>query len=77
MSILFARDKEFIDSLWQALNHPDTLQNLKLVGKSYGSGAIKVEPGNLSKLSIPERIVDKFALHELHKTNTEQLELFG
>lgn len=45
-------DKEYIDNLWKALNHPDTLENLKLVGKSYGSGAIKVEPGNLNKLQF-------------------------
>ena len=55
-------DKEFIDKLWQALNHPETLENLKLVGKSYGAGAIKVEPGNLSKLPIPEHIVKLFDL---------------
>lgn len=55
-------DKKFIEKLWQALNHPDTLENLKLVGKSYGSGAIKVEPGNLNKLPIPEHIVKEFDL---------------
>ena len=55
-------DKEFIEKLWQALNHPDTLVNLKLVGKSYGSGAIKVEPCNLKRLPIPEHIVKLFEL---------------
>ncbi len=69
-------DKEFIDKLWQVLNHPDTLENLKLVGKSYGSGAIKVEPGNLSKLPIPEHIVNLFGLKRPYKTNTGQLEIF-
>jgi methylase of polypeptide subunit release factors len=69
-------DKEFIDKLWQVLNHPDTLENLKLVGKSYGSGAIKVEPGNLSKLPIPEHIVNQFDLKRPYKTNTGQLEIF-
>ncbi|MGQ0740250.1 MAG: Eco57I restriction-modification methylase domain-containing protein [Bacteroidota bacterium] len=69
-------DKEFIDKLWQVLNHPDTLENLKLVGKSYGSGAIKVEPGNLSKLPIPEHIVNMFGLKRPYKTNTGQLEIF-
>ncbi|MCK9399622.1 MAG: N-6 DNA methylase [Bacteroidales bacterium] len=58
------RDKEFVDKLWQVLNHPDTLENLKLVGKSYGSGAIKVEPGNLNKLPIPEHIVNLFDLKQ-------------
>jgi hypothetical protein len=69
-------DKEYIDNLWQALNHPITLANLKLVGKSYGSGAIKVEPGNLSKLSIPEKIVAEYNLNRPYKTIAGQLEIF-
>ena len=69
-------DKEFTDKLWQALNHPDTLENLKLVGKSYGSGAIKVEPSNLSKLPIPEHIVKLYDLKRPYKTADGQLEIF-
>lgn len=69
-------DKEFVENLWQALNHPDTLENLKLVGKSYGSGAIKVEPKNLSKLQIPEHIVKQFNLKRPYKTADGQLEIF-
>jgi len=55
-------EKEYIDNLWKILNHPSTLQNLRLVGKSYGSGAIKVEPRNLEKLPIPENLVRKYKL---------------
>ncbi|MCU0339846.1 MAG: N-6 DNA methylase [Spirosomaceae bacterium] len=69
-------DKEYIDNLWQALNHPDTLENLKLVGKSYGSGAIKVEPGNLHKLPIPEHIVSQFNLERPYQSSNGQLEIF-
>ena len=69
-------DKEYINNLWQALNHPDTLDNLKLVGKSYGSGAIKVEPGNLNKLPIPEHIVSQFNLKRPYKTSQGQFEFF-
>lgn len=69
-------DYEYIDSLWQALNHPDTLENLKLVGKSYGSGAIKVEPGNLNKLPIPEHIVTQYNLKRPYKNPDGQLEIF-
>lgn len=69
-------DQAFIDNLWQALNHPDTLENLRLVGKSYGSGAIKVEPGNLNKLPIPDHIVQQFHLNRPYKTATGQLEFF-
>lgn len=69
-------DKEYIENLWQALNHPDTLDNLKLVGKSYGSGAIKVEPSNLNRLPIPEHIVQQFNLKRPYKTPDGQLEIF-
>ena len=38
--------------LWTALRHPETIANLRLVGKSYGSGCIKVEPRALEKLPL-------------------------
>jgi adenine-specific DNA-methyltransferase len=69
-------DQEFIDNLWQALNHPDTLENLKLVGKSYGSGAIKVEPNGLRKLPVPEHIVYQFNLNRRYKNTDGQLDIF-
>src|SRR5690606_20761610 len=69
-------DKEYIENLWQALNHPDTLANLKLVGKSYGSGAIKVEPGNLGRLPIPEHIVQQFNIKRPYKTPDGQFDIF-
>jgi adenine-specific DNA-methyltransferase len=58
----FSENVDHIHNLWQALNHPDTLENLKLVGKSYGSGAIKVEPRSLERLAIPEHVIEKFGL---------------
>ncbi len=72
----FCQDKEYIDHFWQALNHPDTLENLKLVGKSYGSEAIKVEPGNLTRLPIPEHIVEKFDLKRPYINRHGQLDIF-
>lgn len=69
-------DNEFIQNLFHALNHPDTLYNLRLVGKSYGSGAIKVEPRNLSRLPIPEHIVDQFNLKRPYVSKHGQLEIF-
>jgi adenine-specific DNA methylase len=50
---------KFINCLWEIINDPETLDNLKLVGKSYGSGAIKVEPRALETLPIPERLANK------------------
>lgn len=47
-----SKDPDLCEGLWKALTHPDTLANLQLVGKSYGSGAIKVEPRALERLPI-------------------------
>jgi adenine-specific DNA-methyltransferase len=40
-------------ALLVALNHPDTGRCLADVGKSYGRGATKIEPGSLRKLIVP------------------------
>jgi hypothetical protein len=48
-----------VRELWQALNHPDTLANLAFVGKSYGGGALKVEPRQLDALEIPQHVLDR------------------
>jgi methylase of polypeptide subunit release factors len=55
-------DADYIDRLWQALKNPDTVRNLALVGKSYGAGAIKVEPRALERLPIPEHVVEGLSL---------------
>jgi adenine-specific DNA-methyltransferase len=57
-----SNDKDYIEKLWKILQHPDTISNLKMVGKSYGSGAIKVEPRSLEQLPINSEIVEKFGL---------------
>ena len=49
------------DDLWRVLNAPETIRNLRLVGKSYGGGAIKVEPRNLERLAIPEALALRLA----------------
>lgn len=51
-----------VKKLWRALNHPDTLANLVYVGKSYGGGALKVEPRQLDALEIPEHVLSEFGL---------------
>jgi len=55
-------DADSVARLWQALKHPDTVRNLALVGKSYGAGAIKVEPRALERLPIPEHVVAELSL---------------
>lgn len=55
-------DADSIARIWQALQHPDTVGNLALVGKSYGAGAIKVEPRALERLPIPDHVVADLSL---------------
>ena len=50
------------DVLCAALNDERTINELKRVGKSYGGGALKVEPGGLRNLIIPNDVVDEFGL---------------
>lgn len=69
-------DEIYINNLWNALNHPDTLKNLQLVGKSYGSGAIKVEPRNLDRLPIPAHVVEQFNLQRPYMASNGQFDLF-
>jgi len=45
-----SNNPEYVDKLWMVLKHPETSNNLLLIGKSYGGGAIKVEPRALEKL---------------------------
>lgn len=67
-----SNDNDYIDKLWQVLQHPDTISNLQLVGKSYGSGAIKVEPRSLERLPINSDLLEKFNFRPLNS----QLSLF-
>jgi len=57
-----SEDKEFVERLWKILNHPDTISNLALVGKSYGDGAVKVEPRALERLPIPDNVIKESGL---------------
>lgn len=60
---------EFNERLWKILSHPDTISNLAMIGKSYGDGAIKVEPRALEKLPIPDSVIEQSGL-------PDQLRLF-
>jgi tRNA1(Val) A37 N6-methylase TrmN6 len=48
---------DFIEHLWKVLSNPETIGNLKKVGKSYGGDAIKVEPRSLERLPLPDALV--------------------
>ena len=54
--------KESIEKLWLLLQHPEVLQGLSLVGKSYGAGAIKVEPRSLERLPIKKQFLREVGL---------------
>lgn len=51
-----------VHQLWRALNHPLTIENLAYVGKSYGGGALKVEPRQLDQLLIPDEVIKTFGV---------------
>jgi adenine-specific DNA-methyltransferase len=55
-------DQEYVGKLWDVLRHPETIANLAVVGKSYGSGAIKVEPRALERLPLPQHVVAEVGL---------------
>lgn len=68
-----SNDQEYIEKLWQVLQHPKTIANLQLVGKSYGSGAIKVEPRSLERLPIQSELVKQLGLNPVRS----ELSLFS
>ncbi|MGH9519330.1 MAG: hypothetical protein ACRD2D_06750, partial [Terriglobales bacterium] len=51
-----------VGRLWEVLRHPATIANLARVGKSYGDGAIKVEPRALEKLTLPAAVCSEAGL---------------
>lgn len=59
------REPATVDALWQVLTHRATVANLALVGKSYGGGAIKVEPRALENLPLPSQVVSDTQLRPI------------
>jgi hypothetical protein len=55
---------EFADHLWKVLSAPETVSNLRKVGKSYGGDAIKVEPRALERLPLPDHLVRAVGLEK-------------
>ena len=64
---------QFYNNFWRVLNHPDTIANLVLIGKSYGDGAIKVEPRSLEKLPIPLHVIDQHLQNQATYTQKTSL----
>ncbi len=67
------KDLESIERLWQVLQHPETIANLSLVGKSYGGGAIKVEPRSLERLPISNEAISLFGSSPYSQTKQTKL----
>jgi len=49
-------------NLWKALNDPESIKALYRVGKSYGDGALKVEPRQLDSAIIPNSVLKRHGL---------------
>jgi hypothetical protein len=63
-----SNNEEYTKKLWLILQHPDTISNLQLVGKSYGSGAIKVEPRSLERLPINSKLIRELGISPARRT---------
>ncbi len=68
-----AQEKDVIDQLWLAISDPRTIENLKAVGKSYGGGAIKVEPRALERLTVPTEVLSEVGLEMTEQPAQERL----
>ncbi|HUT99026.1 MAG TPA: N-6 DNA methylase [bacterium] len=68
-------EKEYINNLFKMLSDAEVVNNLSLVGKSYGGGALKVEPRSLEKLPIPNYIAERYNLAKPCKVQTELFKL--
>lgn len=76
---VYPLENNLTDKLFDALQHPDTIKNLRYVGKSYGFGAIKVEPRNLDNLIISEKVLKSVGIKFKTRnkvTGGEEFELF-
>ncbi len=69
-------EPSFEEMLWDILDHPDTVANLSKVGKSYGGGAVKVEPRALERLPLPDHLISATGLGALAEQRQGSLDLF-
>jgi hypothetical protein len=66
-------DAGFIERLWKVLSDPQTISNLRKVGKSYGGDAIKVEPRALERLPLPDALVRSEKLDKVSRAEQGSL----
>lgn len=64
-----------LDALWKVLNASATHERLASVGKSYGGGAIKVEPRALERLPLDKDAVAAAGLQRFLERTDKQLEV--
>jgi len=55
-------DPADVERLQEVLSRPETLDALRTVAKSYGGGALKVEPRALERLPIKRRVLEEVGL---------------
>ncbi len=55
-------EAQFVGKLFEVLSHSSTIANLAVVGKSYGGGAIKVEPRALERLPLAADLIQRAKL---------------
>ena len=51
-----------IKKIFAALNDKRTIRNIPYVAKSYGSGALKIEPRSLERLHLPHDVLKDVGL---------------
>lgn len=52
----------YVMALFRVLQRPEVLEGLQWIGKSYGDGAVKVEPRSLDQLEIPDALASEEGL---------------
>lgn len=67
------RDERSATKLWRVLNGSDLTAALQFVGKSYGGGAVKVEPRALERMLVSRDVIRRYGLRPA--AEAEQLEL--
>lgn len=72
---VYPREIEAEENIWRLLNHADTIANLSRVAKSYGSGAIKVEPRALERVPLSNGALEDCGLSGLTKNKQGRLAL--